>query len=226
MKAAHEHEFEPALGLPERLPPGETVVWQGAPKWQALARDAFHLRGLSLYFAVLLAWQTASHLHDGQTWAATLFSLLTVAPLALLALALVASLAWLSARSTVYTLTNHRLVMRVGIVLTVTYNLPLAQIAAVAMRRRTGGLGDLTVTLESGQRIAYLHLWPHARPWHLRTTEPMLRDVESVEAVAALFADTLHRAVHHPLRATTAPQPAAIDTTTPSSRRIGNPVTA
>mgnify|MGYP000464580007 CR=1 FL=1 len=31
MKATHEHEWEAAPGLPSALPPGERVVWQGAP---------------------------------------------------------------------------------------------------------------------------------------------------------------------------------------------------
>ncbi len=42
-------------------------------------------------------------------------------------------MAWLSARSTVYTLTDRRMVMRMGIVLTVTFNLPFKRIAAADM---------------------------------------------------------------------------------------------
>ena len=34
-------------------------------------------------------------------------------------------LAWLTSRNTVYTITNKRVVMRIGIVLSVTFNLPL-----------------------------------------------------------------------------------------------------
>ncbi len=40
-------------GLPGQLPPGETILWQGAPHWRALARDAFHVRGVAVYFALL-----------------------------------------------------------------------------------------------------------------------------------------------------------------------------
>ena len=50
----HEHEFEPQFGLPERLPAGERILWQGSPDFRALARNAFHLRKLALYFSVLL----------------------------------------------------------------------------------------------------------------------------------------------------------------------------
>ena len=51
-----EHEYEPIRGLPGQLPPGETITWQGAPEWRALARRAFGTRIVAGYFAVLAAW--------------------------------------------------------------------------------------------------------------------------------------------------------------------------
>ena len=59
MKAHHEHEFEAALGLPERLPRNEYVIWQGQPNWKQLAVDAFHIRKIFLYFAVMVGLQLA-----------------------------------------------------------------------------------------------------------------------------------------------------------------------
>jgi hypothetical protein len=38
----HEHEFEPQYGLPERLPQGESILWQASPDVATLAREAFH----------------------------------------------------------------------------------------------------------------------------------------------------------------------------------------
>ena len=35
---SHEHEFEPQYGLPERLPQGETILWQASPDVATLAR--------------------------------------------------------------------------------------------------------------------------------------------------------------------------------------------
>ena len=59
-QASAEHEFEAELGLPEPLPKGERMLWQGSPEWRILARDALHTRQLSIYFAVLLGWRGAS----------------------------------------------------------------------------------------------------------------------------------------------------------------------
>ena len=44
-------------GLPERLPEGETLLWQGRPSWRQLALRAFHVREIAIYFALLLAWR-------------------------------------------------------------------------------------------------------------------------------------------------------------------------
>ena len=57
MTPHHEHEFEAAPGLPERLPAGERILWQGAPDWRALALHAFHVRKLAIYFAAMMGLQ-------------------------------------------------------------------------------------------------------------------------------------------------------------------------
>ena len=180
MNLQHEHEFEAAPGLPEKLPAGEHILWQGAPDWWQLAVHAFHVRKLTFYFAAMLAVQAAM-LQAGQRPLAAPLTL--SAGLAVLALGLLALTAWFSARTTLYTLTNRRVVMRVGIVLTLTFNLPLRQIAGASFKAQGGGFGDLALTLKGPDRIAWAHLWPHARPWALRQPQPTLRCVPQAQAV-------------------------------------------
>lgn len=93
-------------------------------------------------------------------------------------------LAWLSARTTLYVVTTRRIVMKLGIALPVFFNLPFSQIASASLRVYSDGSGDIPVTLGEGQRIAYLHLWPHARPFHLTHPEPTLRSVPNAQAIA------------------------------------------
>ena len=190
----HEHEFEAAPGLPEPLPPGEQQLWQGSPDWRLLARRAFHLRKLAAYFGALLVLRVAFLMSDGVALAAALR--LTLGPLALaaLGLALVALMAWLTARSTVYTITDKRVVMRIGIVLTLTFNIPFKRIAAAGLHLDAGGTGDLPLTLLGPDRIAYLHLWPHARPWRLGKPEPMLRSVPQAALVARVLTEAWSKA--------------------------------
>ena len=51
---AREHEFEAQYGLPEKLPEGERILWQGAPDWQVIARRVFHVNKVAIYFALML----------------------------------------------------------------------------------------------------------------------------------------------------------------------------
>lgn len=181
----HEHELEPQYGLPERLPAGERILWQGSPDARVLARTAFHWRKLVVYFALIVGSRGAFVLAEGASPAEALAALLWPTLLAVVALAAVALLAWLSARTTVYTLTDRRVVMRVGIVLTMAFNLPHTRIASAAFREGPDGCGDIVLTLAGSDRIPWLQLWPHARPWRLARPEPMLRALPDARAVAA-----------------------------------------
>ena len=185
---AHEHEFEPEYGLPEPLPAGERVLWQGSPQWQVMARRIFHVRKLTLYFGVILAVRAATVLSGGGTTADALLAALWLMPAVLLALGMVSLMAWMSSQTTVYTITDRRVVMRVGIVLSLTFNLPFSRIAAAGLRRHADGSGDIPLSLVAGEKIAYVHLWPHARPWRLTRPEPMLCSVPDAAKVSQVLA--------------------------------------
>ena len=184
---AHEHEFEAAPGLPEALPADEVLLWQGRPHWPTLAREAFHLRAIALYFGALLAWRIAELAAAGTPPLPLLAQMAGPLLLAATGLGTVALLAWLSARTTCYTLTSRRVVMRVGIVLTVTFNVPHRCIAGAALRRGRAGRGSIALQLSGTDRIAWLQLWPHVRPWQLRRAQPMLRALPQVDEVAELL---------------------------------------
>ena len=66
MNPGAEYEFEAAPGLPEKLPEGEHIIWQGAPDWKQLALQAFHVRIVSIYFALMLAIQLFNAWDSGQ----------------------------------------------------------------------------------------------------------------------------------------------------------------
>ena len=185
MKATHEHEWEAAPGLPSALPPGERVVWQGAPNWQRLAIHAFHVRKIALYFALMLAVQAINlTAPEGKVdWK----PLVVAGSLYTLALALLLGTAWVSARSTLYTLTNKRVVMRIGIVLTLTFNLPFKRIAGASLKTQGAGTGDIALALHPEDRIGWAHLWPHQRAWHVTQPQPTLRCVPNSHQVGEML---------------------------------------
>ena len=176
----NEHEIEPIRGLPGLLPPGERIVWQGAPDARAIAHGAFHARGVAIYFAVLVAVALGLAIAHGTAPTGTLIT----AGLGIVAVGLLYSLGWLSARASVYTLTNRRVVLRIGIALPTCVNLPLTRVAAVDL---SAG-GDIALRLTDAPPLGWVALWPHARPWRLSRPEPMLRGVPDAAIVAAQIA--------------------------------------
>lgn len=181
----HEHEFEAAYGLPEPLPKGESILWQGAPDFGDLAVRVFHMRKIAVYFTVLVAIRGFFLSSSGAGAVTIVAGMLIVAGLAMTALAALGVLAWLTARTTAYTLTDQRVVMRIGIVLTLTFNLPLKRIETAGLFLTGNGFGDIPLALSSGDRIGWLNLWPHARPWRIAKPEPMLRCIPEAQAFAA-----------------------------------------
>ena len=185
----HEHEFEPQYGLPEVLPANERLLWQGSPDWRAMAVEIFHARKLALYFLLIALLRAAFVVEGGGGATAVLASLAWLAPMAALAVGIMVVLARLAARTTVYTVTDHRVIMRIGIVLTVTFNLPFKRIeAAGLMLRGKDGHGDIPLTLHKGEQIAILQLWPHARPWRVARPQPALRCLPDAARVGRTLA--------------------------------------
>jgi hypothetical protein len=178
-------------GINEPLPPGEHVLWQGAPDWRSLARTALHVRTFALYFALMLGWRLTSSLADGRSFGEALVNCAALALLALVALGLIAGFAWLAARTTIYAITTERVVMRVGVAMPIFVNIPFSGIEAVALKAYRDGSGDIPLALKEDVRLAYLHLWPHARPWQMAHPQPMLRALPEASTVARLLAERL-----------------------------------
>lgn len=195
MSRGHDdYQIEPIRGLPEVPPAGERILWQGAPGWWPLAKQAFHIRAVSVYLAALLAWRGGVHMAatgDPGTAVAAIAALL---PVTALGLGLLCLVAWLSSRTSVYTITNRRVVLRVGIALPIAINLPFARMAGAALSLRGDGSGDIAVSLAGDDRIAYSTLWPHVRPWRLRTPEPSLRAIPDARTVADLLGAAMRQA--------------------------------
>ena len=204
-------------GVREPLPTGEIILWQGAPSWIALAHRAFHVRHVTIYFGALLIWRVAATRADGGAATAAAISALWVLLPALAAAGLLMGLAWLSAATTRYTITSRRVVMQIGVALPMLVNITFRRVASAALKTYTSGSGDIPLKILGEEQIAYLLLWPHARPWRFTHPEPMLRAVPD----AARVAEILARAVAAEAQAS--PQ---ASTSTATAVQTSNPVVA
>lgn len=186
-----EYDVEPIPGLPERLPPGEEVLWQGSPSWKSLARRAFHVRKVAIYFGVLAVLAVLVDASDGLTLASLIQGLTWILLLAAVSIGALTWLGWSMARSSIYTITNRRLVMRIGAALPMMMNLPFKQVRSADLRVYEDGTGDIPLLLDQSAKPSYMIFWPHVRPWHFAPVQPMLRTIPDAAKVAGILAEAL-----------------------------------
>lgn len=188
------HEDEASPGLPERLPPGETILWQGSPDRMRMALTTFPVRWIAAWFLALAAWRGVTMQGAQDAVAAVSWTLAVGA----VACGILAFIGWAAAWTSLYTITNRRVVMRVGIAVDKCVNLPFARIvgAQVRLPGRTGGgagggVGDIALQLAPDSRIGWLVFWPHVRPLPLTVPVPRLTAVPEAARVAAVLRDAL-----------------------------------
>lgn len=180
-----------ARGLPGRLPEGETILWSGAPNWRVLARTALHARKLAIYFALIAAYCTISRAAAGAGPVETAKTCLEAVGIGAIPVALALLYAWGVSRVAVYTITNRRVALHIGLALPVTLNVPFARIVSADVKAAADGSGDLSLALAGRDRFAYFILWPHARPWHFSRAQPALRGLAHVGEPAQILARAL-----------------------------------
>ncbi len=197
---------EPVRGLPQALPEGEQLLWQGRPGTLAFAIHAFHIRFVLAYFVLATSWRLANLETAGATGLEMTRVAINSGIGAVAGIGLLVVIAWLMARATVYTVTSRRVVFRYGVAIRKYINLPFDQIASADLRRYGKGKGDLVLKLAATGGLGYLRLWPHVRPLRMNRPQPMLRGLNDVDAVARTLASAI--TAHAPTRVKLTPVPA------------------
>ncbi len=173
-------------GIDHPLPPGERVRWQGSPSIGLLAAHAFHVRAVLIYFIVIVGIWSVRYVGEiPRTQLVTMF--LAQAAMAGLVVMGVFVLSWAVSASSVYAITDRRVVIKTGIAFPMTINVPLKVIESAALKRYRDGTGEIAMTLDGSDRVAFLALWPHARPWHFKVPQPSLRALAHPDDVGKIL---------------------------------------
>ena len=194
-----EYDYEPVPGLPDALPRGEILLWQGSPSWRGLARRALGIRIVAMYFVGLLAWREWTVIANGGDLAAVVVAAFLPVGMAVAAIGILCSLAWFAAKGTIYTVTNRRVVMRFGIAFPGAVNLPFSRIDSAGMWNHRDGTGDIALVLGRNARVGWLVMWPNVRLGSFSRPQPMLRAVAEPEKVACLLGDALAASSPNPI---------------------------
>jgi hypothetical protein len=179
-----EYDHEPVRGLPGLLPEGERILWQGSPDWKVMATSALHNRVTAIYFGAIAIW--AALKGDAST-------AIGVAALGIVVIALLTLFAWGVGRTTVYTLTDKRIVLRIGVALNKCINLPLGEIEAANLKMLGDGHGNVVLDLKGMPRLGYWMLWPHARSLRIVRPQPLLRAIPEAREFAQLLLKTTQK---------------------------------
>ncbi len=199
--------FDHAPGLPEPLPKGEEILWQGKPDAWRLAVESLSLKWILGYFALLAIWRVGSALADYSATVA-FASLVPIAVLAAAATAIFYGFSWMQARATIYTVTTARVILKIGAALPVTLQIPYRRIENISLDLRKTGHGTIAFEpqKEGGDTLSYYILWPHLRPWQMRVPQPAFRCIPGAAHVAEIIAETAESQMAQPILA---PKPAA-----------------
>lgn len=187
-----DFEREPIPGLPAYLPEGEDIKWQGAPDQGAIAKNVLHGKKIAIYFAIIAIWQFSTTLYDGGTLVAGLAKAGFMVALALVVLAAIWLFARAIERTTVYTITNKRIVMRFGVALPVTFNLPFKQLETADVQDAGNDTGTIAFGMKEHSKLSWAILWPHARPWKLAKPQPAFRQISDLNKVSQILSRQLN----------------------------------
>lgn len=179
-----DHDFEYMPGVPHPLPQGEQLLWQGRQRAFPLARRAFRCNVVLGYFALVWMLLSGREVMAGTPVFEALLSYQWLIMPAAGAWLLLVGMAWLFARSTIYSITSERVLIRSGVALPITIDVPLTLVDTVGLALHGDGSGDLALGLNKKQRASYFVLWPNVRPWHFVRPQPTLRALRYPEAAA------------------------------------------
>lgn len=165
------------------------MLWQRSPAWQSFGRRVFHAYKIALYFLVIIAWVAISAALGGglgDAWRSLIWTL----PPALAVLLMLALFAWAYGRTTVYTITNKRVIIQSGLAFTTAINLPFSKLDSADMKTFSDGTGDIDLTM-SGPRILYSMIWPNNRFLALKRPRPVLWALPDPRQVAEILGQAL-----------------------------------
>lgn len=186
-----DFDFEPIRGLPAELPKGEQLLWQGSPDWKSLAVRAYQVRKVAGYFAVLVTWRVGVGLYNGHTAADIGVSCLLLVTCGILAIGVLSLLAYLNARSTVYSITSKRVILRHGVAVPLTMTVPFRLIDSADFKIHGDKTGDIVFGLPLSERVGYLISWPHVRAGKITHTQPSFRSLADGQKAAQILSAAL-----------------------------------
>ena len=182
----YKSKFEPHQTILEAIPDGESIQWKGKPSFWGFSWHFFGLKLMAFYLIILSAVFVA-RLTVTDFYTAFAVDFLPFLLSGILASCILMALAGIQSQSSVYIITENRVIIKSGAALSFLISIPFKKIKAVNMQKRNGSLGTISFELNSGKRVPYISCWPSVRSWKFKKTEPAFSCIENVDQVATIL---------------------------------------
>lgn len=182
----YKSKFESHENILEAIPDGESILWKGKPSFWGFSWHFFGLKLIAIYL-MILSVVFAARLTVTDFYTAFAFDFLPFLLSGILASCILMALAGIQSQSSVYIITENRVIIKSGAALSFLISMPFKKIKAVNLQKRNGSLGTISFELNAGKRVPYISCWPSVRPWKFKNTEPAFSCIENVDEVATIL---------------------------------------
>ena len=182
----YKTKFEVHKNILDAIPEGESILWKGKPSFWGFSWYFFGLKLLAFYL-IILSVVFAARLTVTDFFTAFVGDFLPFLLSGILTSFILMALAKIQSQSSVYIITENRVIIKSGAALSFLISMPFKKIKAVNLQKRKGSLGTISFELNSGKRVPYISCWPSVRPWRFKNTEPAFSCIENVDEVATIL---------------------------------------
>lgn len=185
----YKSKFEAPKNILDAIPNGESILWKGRPSLWGFSWNLFGLKWITLYLSILSIVSVA-RFFASDFYTAFYVDFLPFFLSGIFASIILICLAATQTYSTVYIITENRLIIKTGAALSFLISMPFKKIKEVNLQKRGASIGTISFELLSEKRVPYISCWPSVRPWKFKRTQPAFSCIGSVDEVATILRKT------------------------------------
>ena len=185
----YKTKFEAPKNILDAIPNGESILWKGRPSLWGFSWNLFGLKWITLYLSILSIVSVA-RFFASDFYTAFYVDFLPFFLSGIFASIILICLAATQTYSTVYIITENRVIIKTGAALSFLISMPFKKIKEVNLQKRGASIGTISFELLSEKRVPYISCWPSVRPWKFKGTQPAFSCIGSVDEVATILRKT------------------------------------
>ena len=185
----YKTKFEAPKNILDAIPNGESILWKGRPSLWGFSWNLFGLKWITLYLSILSIVSVA-RFFASDFYTAFYVDFLPFFLSGIFASIILIGLAATQTYSTVYIITENRVIIKTGAALSFLISMPFKKIKEVNLQKRGASIGTISFELLSEKRVPYISCWPSVRPWKFKRTQPAFSCIGSVDKVATILRKT------------------------------------